>query len=55
MGEKVKKSKTSSLSPAKTMKPKEKIMATRKTIWNSGETSLISLRVLLPVPIGDCI
>ena len=37
MGEKVKKSKTSFLSPAKTIKPKEKIMAARKALLDMKE------------------
>ena len=40
MGEKIKKSKTRFLSPAKTVKPEERIMVTRETILGMRENLL---------------
>ena len=40
MAEKIKKSKTGSLNPAKTIKPEEKIMAARKTLLDMKEKLL---------------
>ena len=39
MGEKIKKSKTGSLNPAKMIKPEDKIMAARKTLVDMKKSS----------------